>query len=159
MSENLGEKRTYWKMPGKLFPGAIFELANTKAVFPYRKHEYDAGLDLSALEAVAFKPGETKKVKTGIKVKIPQNYFGLVVPRSSLRLRGFIIQSIIDCGYEGQLDIIVSWLSPDMNKLETIAEGERFCQILIIPVNVTAPRRSHIQAESTRGQGGFGSTG
>ena len=57
------------------------------AVLPTRAHSGDAGLDLSACEAVTIGPGERALVPTGLTVEIPEDHAGIVAPRSGLALR------------------------------------------------------------------------
>ena len=81
------------------------------AVLPSRAHDGDAGLDLSACEAVTIGVGERAVVGTGIAVEIPDGHAGLVVPRSGLALRHGLSMvnapGVIDAGYRGEVRVIL----------------------------------------------------
>ena len=78
---------------------------------PAYAHETDAGLDICAAEDVTLAPGETKLIKTGIKLAIPEGYECQVRPRSGLSLntplRVTNTPGTIDAGYRGEVCIIM----------------------------------------------------
>lgn len=78
---------------------------------PAYAHETDAGLDIQAAEDVILAPGETKLIKTGIKLAIPEDYECQVRPRSGLSLntplRVANTPGTIDAGYRGEVCVIM----------------------------------------------------
>lgn len=140
----------YYSMPlaCQLQPGAVL---------PQRAHPTDAGADLFALEAYELLPGDQKLVDTGVAVKIPEGYVGLIYNRSSQGKKGITIPhsvGVIDSDYRGNLKVLLKNISGDPY---LIVAGDRIAQLVIQPV---------IRAEfydswndTKRGTGGFGSTG
>jgi dUTP pyrophosphatase len=122
-----------------------------------------AGLDLRAcLEApMTLKPGETNLVPSGIAIHIADSgYAALVLPRSGLgHKHGIVLGNLvglIDSDYQGQ--IFVSMWNRGHTEF-TVQPMERIAQLIIVPV---AQVEFNVVAEfdaSTRGEGGFGSTG
>jgi dUTP pyrophosphatase len=128
---------------------------------PRYAHDGDAGLDLYAAEDVALRPGERAVVRTGIAVAVPAGFVGLVVPRSGLALRAGLSMvntpGIIDAGYRGEVKIIL--INHDLREEVLVARGERIGQLVVVPVaNVTIEEVDALSTTS-RGEGGFGSTG
>ena len=62
-------------------------LCHAAARLPARAHADDAGLDLRTIEDVEIPPGERRRVRTGLRLAIPEGHAGLVMPRSGLALR------------------------------------------------------------------------
>lgn len=120
----------------------------------------DAGLDLLAAVTVMLPPGGRELVPTGLRVAIPEGYAGLVLPRSGLALRAGVTvlnaPGLIDSGYRGEIGVL---LINHGTEPVTLSRGERIAQLVIQPVT----RCSLIEVASldgtTRGAGGFGSTG
>lgn len=80
------------------------------ARYPTIAHEGDAGMDLYSSESVTLYSGDVTLVKTGIHLGIPEGYFAMVTPRSSMGAKGIIIPNspgIIDQSYPGQLKVIL----------------------------------------------------
>jgi dUTP pyrophosphatase len=82
---------------------------------PYYAHPTDAGVDVCAAEDVIIAPGETKIVRTGIKVAIPEGYELQVRPRSGMsaktKLRVANTPGTIDSGYRGEIGVIIDNIS------------------------------------------------
>ena len=131
------------------------------AILPTRAHEGDAGLDLYACEAAHLGPGERWGVGTGIAVEIPDGHAGLVLPRSCLaREHGISLVNspgLIDSGYRGEVRVLL--LNTDPAEVFRVEPGDRIAQLRITPVVLPAPVEAEALAESTRGEGGFGSSG
>ena len=130
---------------------------------PFRAHPSDAGADLFSNQEIQLYPGETKLVDTGIAVKIPEGYVGLVFNRSS---QGKIHVSIphavgvIDADYRGNIKVLLQNNGEDPYFISRYTT--RIAQLVIAPVmlaefqswNATEP-----WDDTSRGAGGFGSTG
>lgn len=128
---------------------------------PQRAHDGDAGYDLFAAEAATLGPGERASVGTGIAVAIPDGHAGLVMPRSGLALRHGIAlvnaPGLIDSGYRGEVRVLL--LNTDRSEPFEIAPGDRIAQLLITPFAELAPTRARELSATSRGDGGFGSSG
>jgi dUTP pyrophosphatase len=131
------------------------------ATVPTRAHEGDAGLDLYACEAAHIGPGERWSVGTGVAVEIPEGHAGLVLPRSGLALEHGIslvnAPGLIDSGYRGELRVLL--LNTDPAETFRIEPGDRIAQLLVTPVALPEPVAVEALGVSSRGGGGFGSSG
>lgn len=82
-----------------------------EAVVPKNFYKGDAGFDLCSVENGSIKSGETKIVKTGIALEIPEGFAGLVMPRSGLAAKESITivnsPGLIDSGYRGEIMVIL----------------------------------------------------
>jgi dUTP pyrophosphatase len=132
-----------------------------EARMPTRAHDGDAGVDLYACEAAHLGPGERWSVGTGVAVEIPEGHAGLVLPRSGLaRDHGIALVNspgLIDAGYRGEVRVLL--LNTDPAETFRIALGDRIAQLVVSPVVLVDPVEVESLAESTRGAGGFGSSG
>ena len=124
--------------------------------------EDSAGVDLiAALDApLVLAPGERKDVPTGLAMALPSGWEGQVRPRSGLALRhGLTVLNspgTIDADYRGEVRVILINLS---QVAVTIARGERIAQLVIAPVSRATWDVVTDLPPTTRGSGGFGSTG
>jgi len=131
------------------------------AVLPARAHNWDAGLDLVAVESVHLDPGSHGVVPTGIAVAIPHGWAGLVTPRSGLaRRHGVTLTNspgLIDAGYRGEVQVLVINHGGDPH---TISAGERIAQLVLVPVSMALVVEVQDLPDSDgRESGGFGSSG
>jgi dUTP pyrophosphatase len=128
---------------------------------PAQAHEGDAGYDLHAAEAVTIAPGERASVGTGIAVAIPAGQAGLVVPRSGLAARHGIsvvnAPGLIDSGYRGELRVLL--LNTDRAEPFAVEPGDRVAQLVLVDVETPELEEVAELDDTTRGVGGFGSTG
>jgi len=127
---------------------------------PVYAHPGDAGADLVSTEALRLEPGQRALVGTGVRIALPDGFVAFVVPRSGLAAKhGITIVNApgtVDAGYRGEIK--VSLLNSDASQAYDIAVGDRIAQLIVMPV----PRARFIPVDelpdSTRGEGGFGST-
>ncbi len=127
------------------------------AQLPYRAHPTDAGADLMSNEDLEIYPNEQKLVDTGIAIKIPQGFAGFVYNRSSQGKKGITIPhsvGVIDSGYRDTIKVLLKNIGDDPYK---ITAGDRIAQLVIQKVELVGFK--DIWNDSTRGTGGFGSTG
>jgi dUTP pyrophosphatase len=123
---------------------------------PRRANPWDAGLDLHAAEDVTIKPGEIKAVRTGIKVAVPRGFVGIIKDRSSRAVKGLhTLAGVIDPGYRDELKVVIVNLS---NEEIVIRKGERFAQLLVVPVAYLDPYEVEELPPGDTRRGGFGST-
>lgn len=134
----------------------------SEGVLPSYGSEGSAGFDLHCNneETVIAKPKEIVKIPTGLKMQIPEGYFGAVYPRSSagIKLRVKLANStgIIDSDYRGE--IILFLINEGEADLE-INKGDRLVQMIIQPYLKVQIEEVEELSDTERGQGGFGSTG
>ena len=138
-----------------------FIRVDPEAVLPERAHPGDAGLDLRSAVDIEVGPGERAMVPTGIAVAIPDGYAGLVLPRSGLAsAHGLTMANapgLIDAGYRGE--VICAVVNLDRKDPVKIARGDRIAQMVLVAVPDLDPVWVDELPSSTRGEGGFGSTG
>lgn len=131
-----------------------------KARTPIYATEGSAGADLSVYKQTEINPHEAVKVDIGLSFEIPQNHFGMVVPRSSLfNSFGLVLVNsvgIIDSDYRGNISMN---LYNTTDKKVTLDYGTRIGQIVFIPYLRQNFQQSLKLSETTRGKGGYGSTG
>lgn len=127
---------------------------------PRYAHDGDAGLDLCAAEEVVLEPGQRAAVATGLAIAVPAGWVGLVHPRSGLALRqGLTVANApgtIDAGYRGEVKVILVNLGDEPVE---IAPGDRVAQLVMQRVGVAEVVEVDELDDTTRGAGGFGSTG
>lgn len=130
------------------------------AVVPTYAHPGDAGFDLYSIEDCPLNSSETKLINTGLKIEIPKGYEVQIRPRSGLALKhGVTILNApgtIDSGYRGLIGIL---LINHSNETYKIKKGERIAQGVINKVEEAVLEEVNELSDSSRGEGGFGSTG
>jgi dUTP pyrophosphatase len=120
---------------------------------PSYAHPGDAGADL--------KPGERRLVPTGIALALPEGYVGLVHPRSGLAHRSGLsivnAPGTIDAGYRGEVQVCLVNLDPAI-PIE-LRRGDRIAQLVIQRFETATFVEVDDLPGSSRGAGGYGSTG
>ena len=134
-----------------------------KDYLPQYATQGSAGLDLRAcLDApLTLKPGQTELIPTGIAIHIEDNQLcGMILPRSGLgHKHGIVLGNLvglIDSDYQGQLMVSTWNRGSTVFKLEPM---ERLAQLVVMPVQQVELKVVEEFTESSRGAGGFGSTG
>lgn len=127
---------------------------------PTRAHAADAGLDLYIPEGQGclVSRNAVYTIDLGIRVAIPDGYYGQLTLRSSAGKKGLTIPNgvgVIDSGYRGSLKLLVSALADPV----LVAAGERICQLIILPLTPVDAKVGVVDTDTDRGQGGIGSTG
>lgn len=122
-----------------------------------------AGMDLYACitESITLEPGQLAMVPTGIAIEIPDsNCAAFLYARSGLGVKHGICLSngvgVIDSDYRGE---ICAGLCNVSDKPYTIEPDERIAQMVIAPVIVPEIEEADVLSDTSRGSGGFGSTG
>ncbi len=135
---------------------------NEKAIIPTYGSAYSAGADLYALtdEEVVIQPGQTAFIHTGLATEIPEGYVGLVYARSGLACKQGLAPAnkvgVIDSDYRGELVVA---LFNQSGEAKTVKYGDRIAQLVIAPYLKCEFIESEELSDTTRGAGGFGSTG
>ena len=129
---------------------------------PSYKTSGSSGMDLVAYikNKIIINPGKTAMIPTGIAVAIPKNYEIQIRPRSGLAVsKGISVLNTpgtIDSDYRGEIKIILINLG---KKSFDIKSGDRIAQIIICPISKAKFKEVKQLPKTTRGKGGFGSTG
>jgi dUTP pyrophosphatase len=134
---------------------------SAKAGIPEYAHgpEEDAGLDVRSIEGAILLPNVPLAVATGLAFEIPPGYELQLRPRSGLALKYAITlansPATIDPGYRGELKVILL----NLGKMPyEIHEGDRIAQMVVSKYEAVTWDEADL-ADSTRGEGGFGSSG
>ena len=146
-------------------------------VMPTKAHNTDAGFDLYAycpdatfyswesgcqlnVKGVKVRPNETYKFHTGIKMAIPDGYWGGIYARSGLAtkcgLRPVNCVGGIDSSYRGEIIVAIH---NDSNETQLVHNGDRIAQLVIQKVEPTVFEEVSELDETSRGESGFGGSG
>ena len=129
---------------------------------PHYETIASAGMDLRAniLEPITLKPLGRTIVKTGLFIELPIGIEAQVRPRSGLAAKKGITvlnsPGTVDADYRGEIGVILVNLS---NEDFIIENGERIAQLVIAKHERADWEEVESLSETTRGEGGFGSTG
>ncbi len=127
---------------------------------PSYAHKGDSGVDLYAAEECTLKPMERKLISTGLKLEIPYGYEGQIRPKSGLAINHGISHAncvgTIDSCYRGEIKVPLINLSNQDYKVE---KGKKIGQLVFARVEEAVFEEVSKLSETTRNEGGFGSTG
>ncbi|HKO48410.1 MAG TPA: dUTP diphosphatase [Polyangiaceae bacterium] len=143
-------------------PLRVQKLGPVEVPLPAYQTERAAGLDLCAAIADSrrLEPGQRLLVPTGLAFAIPDGYEGQVRPRSGLALKHgiSIVNSpgTIDSDYRGMVQVLLINLGQEPFLVEPLS---RIAQLVICPVVQAELELVSALDETTRGAGGYGSTG
>lgn len=139
-----------------------FKRLSEDAILPIRAHKGDAGIDLTATR-ITQELNECGQLilvyHTDLAIEIPEGYVGLLFPRSSVAKKSLMVTNsvgVIDSGYRGEImckmrsttDVVPAIYKP----------GERFAQLVIVPVLDYTIAEAAELSESDRGDNGYGSS-
>ena len=161
-----------------------FKRLTDDAILPTKAHKTDSGFDLYANEDVIIEPNETKLIKTGIAVHLPEGFEAQVRPRSGVTSKTKLRVQLgtIDNEYTGDIGIIVdnyNYEDDDClgyyravdNRLTGRAEeccvhgsyyiykGDKLAQLVVQEIPQTTAYEIHEIKDTERGSNGFGSSG
>lgn len=135
----------------------IVERLSPTAKLPSRAHSQDAGFDLYADDYHTLMPGDSAKIKTGIKIKIPDGHVGLIWDKGGMASSGIhTMGGVIDAGYRGEIIILIKNLGHDIFNIQ---RGQKIAQILVQKIELLEIRENKIKDETDRQARAFGSTG
>ena len=130
------------------------------ATIPQYSHPGDAGLDLFSIAEQTILPGEAKLIHTGIAIELPTGTEAQIRPRSGLALKHSITvlntPGTIDAGYRGEIGVIL--INHGKNPF-TVLSGMKIAQMVIASVINAEIVTDEELSMTSRGSGGFGSTG
>lgn len=116
-------------------------------------------MDLQSIETVTLEPGVARLVPTGLTIELPPGYEAQVRPRSGLALRHAITMpnapGTIDPGYRGEIRVILLNLGREPY---VVHAGDRIAQMIVARYEAVEWVEGDL-ANSSRGGGGFGSSG
>ena len=134
-----------------------------RAILPTYGSPQAAGADLYALldaPSLEIGAGETLLVGTGLTLELPEGYVGLIYARSGLATKRGLAPAnkvgVIGSDYRGELKVA---LYNQSGKTQSIAAGERIAQLVIAPYLSAVFEEADSLSDTSRGTGGFGSTG
>lgn len=130
------------------------------AIIPNYVHATDSGMDLYSIEDKIIRPNETVLIKTGLKIELPANTEAQIRPKSGIALKHSVTvlntPGTIDEGYTGEIQVI---LINHGERVYKVNKGEKIAQLVVMPVIRVEIEEVNELIETSRGLGGFGSTG
>lgn len=128
-----------------------------QAKLPHRAHATDSGADLFALTRTVLPPHAVTNVHTGVCVELPENTSGIIWGKSSVESKGVkAMAGLVDAPYRGELIVCMY----NLNDTEFIFEaGQKVAQLVVLPTIYPSFEEAAELTDTSRGSGGFGSTG
>jgi dUTP pyrophosphatase len=128
------------------------------AVLPTYAHVGDAGLDMYTCESVVVAPKERAALPTGIAMEIPEGYVGMIWDKSGIAIKNGlkILGGVVDSPYRGEIMVGIINLSKEPYVFE---KGHKMAQMIIQKKENVVVEQVEDLSDTTRGEGGFGSTG
>ena len=141
------------------------------SIIPTKAHPSDAGYDLYA-HSKSYDEDGNVVFGSGVAMEIPQNYVGLIFPRSSNAKKDLLLSNsvgVIDSGFRGEIsfkfkpcakfdEYHLTWLK-DADESTLYEKGDRIGQIIIIPYPEIEFVEVDELSETERGAGCYGSSG
>jgi dUTP pyrophosphatase len=136
----------------------VMKLCN-EATLPTYGRRGDAGMDLYALTSGVVPAGLRWIIRTGIALKIPAGYVGLVWGRSGIATnKGVsVLGGVIDSNYIGEVFVTLQNNDPSIPFI--FAAGDRIAQLLIQPIYEAVLEEVDKLEPTNRGDGALGSSG
>lgn len=134
---------------------------NDLATIPQYATEGSAGLDLTAT-SISFDKDNNVVYGVGLAFEIPKGYVGLLFPRSSNAKKDLILSNCVGCldsDYRGEVKFKFKRNKKWYRKEKRYDVGDRIGQIIVIKHPNIEFVESEELSETTRGKGGYGSTG
>ena len=147
-----------------------FKKLRDDIVLPEYKTPTAVGMDLRLPPSdffIDFEPNETKVIPLGFAMEIPEGWVGRIRARSSMFVKGWLVQGEIDSDYRGEVGLMIkapsiglawnagAFMSGDLK----LKPGDRVAQLIISAVLHAEVEEVTELSETVRGGGGFGSTG
>lgn len=136
----------------------MVQLLNSNGKIPTKTNSNDAGFDLYSSIDTIIAPKQRKTVSTGIAIQMPDNFAGLIWPRSGLSVKQGIdvLAGVVDSGYRGEIMVCLYNTSDNSVIINT---GDRIAQIIFQEVPRVIMEVHESLGSSQRGDNGFGSSG
>ena len=130
------------------------------AYMPERAYEFDAGFDLRTPRECFVPFGRSAVIDTGVHVKIPRGYVGMLKSKSGLNVNhGLVGEGVIDADYTGSIKVK---LYNNGESAYTFDKGDKIIQLVILPIPYIYMAQVdgfNDKGKNVRGDNGFGSTG
>jgi len=128
-----------------------------QAKLPLRAHDTDSGADLFALTRTVLPPHAVTHVHTGVCVELPEQTSGIIWGKSSVESKGIkAMAGLVDAPYRGELIVCMY----NLNDTEFVFEaGQKVAQLVVLPTLYPSFVQADQISQTSRGSGGFGSTG
>lgn len=137
-----------------------FKKLNTEAKLPTFANEGDAGMDICSVQELTIEPHKRALVKTGLAIELPKGWEAQVRSRSGLAYKHGVAvlnsPGTIDEPYRGEIGVI---LINHGDEPYHISVGDRIAQLVLRRTEDVIPVFTEELTETSRGEGGFGSTG
>jgi len=137
-----------------------FKKENSEAILPNFAHPEDAGMDIYSVEDKIIPAGKWALVKTGFSMELPHNYEAQVRSKSGLALKSGLVvlnsPGTIDENYRGEVGVILLNVADSDYKVE---KHQKIAQMVINEIKHFKVVEVESLTDTTRGEGGFGSTG
>lgn len=139
-----------------------FKKLDERAIIPTYGSDFSAGADLYAITDgdIIIESGETRLMHTYLAMEIPEGYGGFIFARSGLASKKGLAPAnkvgVVDADYRGEIMVA---LHNHSDAPQTISNGERIAQLVIMPFISAEFVECDELSETVRGEGGFGSTG
>ena len=145
-------------MPNIKFNKLIVSKVYPDAMIPFRGSASAAAYDLFAQSAGEIKAGCREVIATGIAMQIPEGYYGQIFGRSGLAAcYGLIpLGGVIDNDYRGEVKVML-YNSGDVDF--SFVKFDRIAQFVLLPFGALPVVEQEELGDTSRGSGGFGSTG
>lgn len=157
---NSSSEFIYGRPSGLEMPNPLIVVRKCEdAVLPTRANPSDIGMDLVAINMVKEMDNGVVLYDTGLQISPPNGYYIEIIPRSSISKTGWILANsvgIIDPEYTGNLMIALARLNPDTPKIPTPFCK---CQLVVRKAEYLPVVEASTLNQTSRGDGGFGSTG
>ena len=144
-----------------------------EAKLPVRAHQSDAGMDLFYCpngeqenqlikeEGFPISPKESKLVPTGIKAEVPYGHMLEIKNKSGIAYKRQLITGacVVDPGYDGEIYVNLHNIGLCT---QYVKSGDKIAQAVLIPIvhcGIEEITEDNLNKSTTRGEGGFGSTG
>lgn len=121
-------------------------------------HDTDSGYDLKTKYAFKLLPNQVKLIPTSLCLELDKNIEGQVRPKSSISAKGILVHfGTVDSDYRGEVQVVMQNLNQHGVEFEA---GQKIAQIVFNEkTDLVLEQTEDIENNTTRGTGGFGSTG
>lgn len=126
-------------------------------VLPKRQTNDSAGYDICSYRDDVVPSNSHKLIETGLSFTVPEGTYGQLMPRSSMSCKGLLVGAgVIDRDYTGHVKVLIHNLNNNEYKINA---GDRIAQLIIKKILTPEVIEVDSLQTSSRGDGGFGSTG
>lgn len=145
-----------------------FKKINPEAKLPEYAHDYDSGMDLFSTIDIMIQPKTKVLIPTGLVAEIPKPTNSPINVMAEIQIRSksglalknalFVLNSpgTVDAGYTGEIGVIIYNAG---NEPYLVSKGSKIAQAVVCPVFRVNIEETTEVTETSRGSGGFGSTG